>query len=610
VVEQVDFFQYLYNPAHLNFGQTYLSLPESCYRVILAKTGLPILHQKTTIMSLIFRLAERRRRLYRGCKALSAVALCMVLLSEEAHAQADWMWAKSSSGPGSSGLQSMCTDTFGNVLITGDFSGANLVLNTVTLTSTDPAANTFYVAKYKSDGSILWAKTFPQTFNASGSAIVTDKQGNVFVAGSYISSITFGTTVLNSNGESDIFLVKLDANGDVQWAKSGGGTGSDGAYGLAVDNAGNVVMTGSFAAGNLSFGTQTVSGTADGNFYVAKFEGNGTIGWLKSNSSNGSSSGRALAVDGSNNVYVTGGYTAQPFTFGTATVPNMGSSDVFVSKLSSAGNVEWVKSIGGASSEGPVDIALDAGSNIYVLAYYIGSLSFAGSTLTSAGMQDVLLAKFNSSGNPVWGKSGGGEGADLPSSMAIDKNGVIHTLGTFGMMDKSATFGTNVLQNKGQMDVFHVTYNSEGNVTAAQGFGNTGMESGNAVAVDKNANLFIAGTFFSPSIDIGSKQLSLAAGSFSSIFIAKYGKETIGISSIIKPEDWNVYPNPAGSLLEIECAQIINTIQVFDMSGRLLQSLSPQAQHATLSLDQFAAGTYWIQLLTNKGTGLKQVVKR
>ena len=167
-------------------------------------------------------------------------------------------------------------------------------------------------------------------------------------------------------------------------------------------------------------------------------------------------------------------------------------------------------------------------------------------------MQDVLLAKFNSSGNPVWGKSGGGEGADLPSSMAIDKNGVIHTLGTFGMMDKSATFGTNVLQNKGQVDVFHVTYNSEGNVTAAQGFGNTGMESGNAVAVDKNANLFIAGTFFSPSIDIGSKQLSLAAGSFSSIFIAKYGKETIGISSIIKPEDWNVYPNPAGSLLEIE----------------------------------------------------------
>jgi hypothetical protein len=158
--------------------------------------------------------------------------------------------------------------------------------------------------------------------------------------------------------------------------------------------------------------------------------------------------------------------------------------------------------------------------------------------------------------------------------------------------------------------VFHVTYNSEGNVTAAQGFGNTGMESGNAVAVDKNANLFIAGTFFSPSIDIGSKQLSLAAGSFSSIFIAKYGKETIGISSIIKPEDWNVYPNPAGSLLEIECAQIINTIQMFDMSGRLLQSLSPQAQHATLSLEQFAAGTYWIQLLTNKGTGLKQVVKR
>src|SRR5690606_20436412 len=168
-------------------------------------------------------------------------------------------------------------------------------------------------------------------------------------------------------------------------------------------------------------------------------------------SSNGSSSGSAVAIDGSNNVCVTGTYTAQPFTFGTTTVPNMGGSDVFVSKLSSAGNVEWVKSIGGASSEGPVDIALDAGSNIYVLAYYIGSLSFAGSTLTSAGMQDVLLTKFSSNGNPVWAKSGGGEGADLPASMAVDKNGVIHTLGTFGMMDKSATFGTNVLQNKGQM---------------------------------------------------------------------------------------------------------------------------------------------------------------
>lgn len=189
-----------------------------------------------------------------------------------------WQWAKGATGVGSEEGYSSATDTAGNVFITGSFTGSTISFGAYTLTNAGTNANVF-ITKYAPNGNVLWAKSATGTVSDYGFSVSTDVVGNVFVTGCFQSpSTTFGTyTLTNAGTNSNIFIAKYDANGNVLWAKSAGGIADDRGYGVTTDATGNVLVTGYFQSPTITFGTYTLTNSGNYDVFIAKYDANGNI---------------------------------------------------------------------------------------------------------------------------------------------------------------------------------------------------------------------------------------------------------------------------------------------------------------------------------------------
>src|SRR5262249_46488923 len=178
---------------------------------------------------------------------------------------------------------------------------------------------------------------------------------NIYVAGSFGQTATFGTISLTSAGQvgnGDAFLAKLDPAGNFIWARQFGGAGDDYAFGVAVDGGGNVYASGRFS-GTASFGAG-LSLTAVGYYsdgYVVKVDSSGNTLWARGMGgggtiSNGQDTAIALATDPNGNVYVTGIFVGTG-TFGSTSLTSKGVQDTFVTKLDASGNFQWAQRMGG-----------------------------------------------------------------------------------------------------------------------------------------------------------------------------------------------------------------------------------------------------------------------
>ena len=151
----------------------------------------------------------------------------------------------------------------------------------------------------------------------------------------------------------------------------------------------------------------------------------------------GSDLGRAIAVDGAGNTYVAGTYTSTTLTIGTTTLNNPGAvvlstADIFVAKYGPTGTPLWATRLGGTNSETVGNLAVDnATGNVYLAGSFSGSLTVAGTTLTSAGANDMMLAMLNASGVPQWAMRAGGPADDIGAAVALDNNGFVWLGGSF-----------------------------------------------------------------------------------------------------------------------------------------------------------------------------------
>ena len=238
----------------------------------------------------------------------------------------------------------------------------------------------------------LWAKKAGGTQDDEGYSIDIDSSGNSYVTGYFEGTASFGTTTLTCTEDIDIFIAKLDSNGNWLWAKQAGGSYWDMGYSIAIDSSGNSYVTGNFGE-TASFGTTTLTSIGTADIFVAKLDSNGN--WLWAKQAGGTSSvayGYSIATDSSGNSYVTG-YFGETASFGSITLTSIGSWDIFVAKLDSNGN--WLGAIkaGGTIWDWGQSIAIDSEGNSYVTGFFEGSASFGNITLTSSGSSDIFVAK-------------------------------------------------------------------------------------------------------------------------------------------------------------------------------------------------------------------------
>ncbi len=339
-------------------------------------------------------------------------------------------------------------------------------------------------------------------------AIAVDASGNAYVTGETSSSNfpTSGGFTTTYRGSTDAFVTKVNAAGSsLAWSSYLGGTSGDYGRGIAVDSSGNAYVT-----GNTSSSDFTLSSSFDSTFsggqeaFVTKVNSSGTLGWSSFAGGASSETGRAIAVDSSGNVYITGDTSSSDF-FGSSgydTTYN-GSTDAFVTKISTTPSVTWSTYLGGVSSDYGYGIAVDSSPNVYVTGYTNSNdfpmLSPFDSTFV--GGQEAFVTKVNSSGTTLgWSSYLGGSSSDQGYAIKVDSSGNAYVTGSTSSSDFSVPSGFDTSFGSGS-NAFVTKVNSAGSSLAWSSYlgGTTsgGDDQGYTMAIDSSGNVYLGGYTYS-----------------------------------------------------------------------------------------------------------------
>ena len=209
-------------------------------------------------------------------------------------------WARSEGGSLGDGGQAICVDHQGGIYVAASFAPGVTSVGGVPIT---PGA---VVIKYDRQGSVTWAKNYGDNFVIS--SIEVAPNGSIFIAGLFNNSIQLGSNLLTSLGQNDIFLACLDANGNISWAKSVGGSGNEDRPKLSIDSRSFVYLGGVYSSSSITIGSSTVTGPSSGTFdcFIAKFTPTGDFKFLKRIASGWFDyrAFTAISVDGNDNIHI------------------------------------------------------------------------------------------------------------------------------------------------------------------------------------------------------------------------------------------------------------------------------------------------------------------
>ncbi|MFT7608450.1 MAG: Tfp pilus assembly protein PilZ, partial [Candidatus Aldehydirespiratoraceae bacterium] len=360
-----------------------------------------------------------------------------------------------------------------------------------------------------------WATRAGGTSSDYTRGVAVDSVGNVYTTGYFAGTADFDPDPvdvfnLTSAGGFDVFVQKLDSDGDFVWATRIGGTSTVAGFGVAVDSVGNVYTTGQFS-GTADFDPDPVATfnlTSAGSYdvFVQKLDSSGDFVWATRTGGTSNAEGRGLVVDSVGNVYITGNFEGaadfDPDLVDTFNLTSAGSDDVFVQKLDLSGDFVWATRAGGTDWDQGLGVAVDSVGNVYITGDFYGTADFdpdpvATFNLTSAGSTDVFVQKLDSSGNFVWATRAGGISPDVGYGVGVDSVGNVYITGDFyGTADFDPDpVDTFNLTSAGSYDVFVQKLDSSGNFVWATRTGNSSSDGSRGLVVDGLGNVYITGNF-------------------------------------------------------------------------------------------------------------------
>jgi hypothetical protein len=249
-----------------------------------------------------------------------------------------------------------------------------------------------FLAKLDAQGTVVWAVSFgEEEHHQVGTGVAVDGQGNIILVGWFGGAVSFGGQSLRSEGETDLFVVKLSPAGDHLWSRSAHATNAARALGVAVDSAGNILATGSFRS-SIRIGDETHESGGDKDVVVLKLDDNGVPLWSRSYGDDADQEGVGVAVDPAGDVVVTGFFLGH-IDLGAGPLAATGAADGFLAKLYPDGTPLWSRSFGDAEEQGGTAVATDLDGDTWATGYFSGGADFDGSALTSRGASDAFLVQ-------------------------------------------------------------------------------------------------------------------------------------------------------------------------------------------------------------------------
>ncbi|MBW6513443.1 MAG: T9SS type A sorting domain-containing protein [Candidatus Syntrophosphaera sp.] len=482
-----------------------------------------------------------------------------------------WQWA---SGFGSQGMESAWDLATGPsneyFYVSGEYTDS-LTVNGVSYPSN--GQSDCFIIKYSASGQVQWVKTFGSTEGDVCLSVSADAAGNCYFTGFFSESIALDGYFIQGAGQWDVFYGKLAPNGGLLWIKCFGGVQSDMGYGIAATDQGDFYVTGWFADTITLSDTVSLTSYGGSDIYLIKFDTNGDPLWARHAGTVGVEYGYKVDVDVTgSHVYITG--QASPGSnFNGITTDAMG---MFVAQYDSSGNIQWVLP---SCNAGAINISADHYDPVdqehAVIGRVTGTGTIGNTTLNSVdGSDDIYIAWFDSFGNWTNVEHYGGPGSD--KGRAIDIGSETAELCSFaGQVD----FGGTTLYGNGYWDI-GILQSQHAPISARSVNSDVGTDI-KAFGPGK----FIVTGWFSGALKFGSHILDSGSEANLDVFVAVYDRLATSVDDQtvqVRP-GLAAHPNPSFGGFTIE-AKNSTRIDVYNLRGQLVRRLQPEAENKGVGL--------------------------
>lgn len=444
-------------------------------------------------------------------------------------------WVISAGGSGADTGHGAAADPEGNIYVTGSFEGSATFgegENAVTLESAD---TDMFLASYSADAELRWVigAVAEGDSSARGEGVAIDEDGNVVVAGWFGESATFGegadAVTVASAGGADMFLASYEPDGRLRWVRRGGGSQLTRGQGVAMDGAGNAVVTGRFH-GAATFGegaeAVTVESAGSGDVFLASYDRDGELRWAVRSGGEHIADSWSVGANADGHIVVQGTFT-ETITFGDgadAVTLSRGErattlATTFVASYDSAdGTLNWAGRIfpndsRSYASSGFDEVAVDPAGNSYVTGQIQRTVTFGEGaeavTVHSAGWQDAYVASYDPEGVLRWVDTAGGTrdsdvmGSAFAFGAGVDGAGNVVVTGfftgsaTFGSGERAVTIGSeDPADEESWTGLFVASYDTDGLLRwANRPIRGDAYGEGWGAAMDGDGNAIVTGWF-------------------------------------------------------------------------------------------------------------------
>ncbi|UKN01562.1 SBBP repeat-containing protein [Paracrocinitomix mangrovi] len=419
-----------------------------------------------------------------------------------------WEWVRQISGTANDTGHSIDVDNEGNVFVAGrckwltTFEDETNPIGPLSIADRD-----VFVSKYNFQGDLLWAVVAgsEEIGYDLAQCIKADNQGGCYITGIHRNNAIFGNDTIPSQGERDIFVSRIDQNGNFLWTSSIGGPSNDHGFAVETDHNGDVLI-GGYLVGPAIASDTIVGYTGQQNGYVAKYDQNtGDLLDIHVIYSQYRTQVRQIVTDDSGNIFFCGGVNGNGVFNGTTFIASNSAAwdDALLVKCDSNLIVDWYQTGGSAKKDLGYDLAVSK-NNVYMTGMFTGtatfdtiSVTFNSNATTTAEINaaaDIFIAAYTQDGDIKWMVTGGGDSLDEGYGIAVSEKEHIYFSGFFDstitIVDTtlySTAYSTNMivgrLDSMGQRVWVHQT-------------GNNAINWARELEIDQHENIFVAGAFY------------------------------------------------------------------------------------------------------------------
>lgn len=407
-------------------------------------------------------------------------------------------------------IDGISVDPAGNTVISGIFRGS-LVLGDEHFVSR--GEGDVFVASYDSEGRIRWTQHLGSSGEDNTFDLATDGSGNIVLSGLFSDSMVVGNVTLQSAGAQDMFLIKLDADGDLVWARSFGGPNGDGG------NEVSVLAGGGIAVSAMSHGEFTVDGRvfdAGGgarDAFAMRLDPEGQVLWVHPFNGPGVERIRAISLAETGEVFLGFQYRGSVQSEGMM-VKSRGGWDGAAAKLDPGGRLEWLLPVGGPGTDNVRGVGAAPDGSVYISGVFAGPAFMVDRDVPAIGRKgDDFLIKLSSDGSPRWIVSFGGPGIGRGAELQADAAGVLVS----SLIDDKVTIRRNrkvtgqVVSPTGLPTSYLAGFTPEGDtrfIYMPSPIGNGAGAFGDVLSVSRNGRFVAQAIRFRGAIEVGGRSFA------------------------------------------------------------------------------------------------------